>query len=213
LLGVDPFDEPNVTESKNNTNRLLKAFNDDGRLPEETPVLIEDGVGLFADDATARLLAELSVQRDYSSSALIGRIAAFLGLARSGEYIGLMAYVAQNATYVAELDTLQRRLRHVFKRPITLGYGPRFLHSTGQLHKGGPNSGVFVQITVADSSDLHIPGANYGFSTLKQAQAAGDLQSLREHGRRVIRLHMTGDVVAGLRKLEAAAAAVEAKQK
>jgi transaldolase/glucose-6-phosphate isomerase len=213
LLGINPFDEPNVTKSKNNTSRLLKAFHDDGHLPEETPVLTEDGVSLYVDDATARLLAELSVQRGYSSSALIGRIAAFLGLARSGEYISLMAYINQTPEYVTELDTLQRRLRHVFKRAVTLGFGPRFLHSTGQLHKGGPNSGVFVQITVDDQADLRIPGAHYGFSTLKQAQAAGDLQALRELGRRVIRLHVAGDVVAGLRKLEDAAAAVEAKQK
>ncbi len=213
LLGVNPFDEPNVTESKNNTNRLLKAFDDDGRLPDETPTLTEDGVSLYVDEATARLLAELSAQRDYSASPLIGRIAAFLGLARSGEYIGLMAYLNRNQTYSSELDMLQRRLRHVFRRPVTLGFGPRFLHSTGQLHKGGPNNGVFVQITVADKADPHIPGVHYGFSTFKQAQAAGDLQSLREHGRRVIRLHLNGDVVAGLRKLEDAAAAVEAKQK
>ncbi|MHB8625245.1 MAG: bifunctional transaldolase/phosoglucose isomerase [Aggregatilineales bacterium] len=213
LLGINPFDEPNVTESKNNTDRLLKEFNDSGRLPDESPVLTEDGVSLYTDEATARLLADLSAQRTYDASPLVGRIAAFLGLARSGDYIVLMAYMAQSAEYVGELSAIQRRLRHAYKRAITLGFGPRFLHSTGQLHKGGPNTGVFVQITVSDKIDPHIPGAAYGFSTLKQAQAAGDLQSLREHGRRVIRLHLGSNAVAGLRKLEDAARAAESKQK
>jgi transaldolase / glucose-6-phosphate isomerase len=111
------------------------------------------------------------------------------------------------------LENIRRRVRHTFKRAVTLGFGPRFLHSTGQLHKGGPNNGVFVQITVADHENPAIPEAPYGFATLKQAQAAGDLLSLQQHGRRVVRLHLTGDLAAGLKAIDDAVEAASEKQR
>ncbi len=124
-----------------------------------------------------------------------------------------MAYLAPKPEYTDTLELISRKLRHTFKRAITLGFGPRFLHSTGQLHKGGPPTGLFIQITVADHANPPIPGAPYGFSELKQAQAAGDLQALQSRGRRVLRLHLTGEVDKGLHKvLDAIAAAAEKRK-
>ncbi len=213
LLNINPFDEPNVTESKNNTNRLLEEYDKVGHLPQQTPVFSEDGVSLYADPATAKMLADLYDQHGYNGSQLAGELAAFLGLARSGDYIALMAYMTQAPQHTEYLENIRRRIRHTFQRAVTLGFGPRFLHSTGQLHKGGANNGVFVQITVEDHADPPIPQATYGFSTLKQAQAAGDVLSLQQHGRRVVRLHITGDVNAGLQKVEEAVKAAEEKRK
>ncbi|MEP7290008.1 MAG: bifunctional transaldolase/phosoglucose isomerase [Chloroflexota bacterium] len=213
VLKVNPFDEPNVAESKTNTNRLLETFVKDGHLPEGAPLLTEDGVSLYADEATGKLLHELCTQHSYNASELAGQLAAFLSLTRSGDYLALMAYLRQSADTTEMLELVRRKLRHTFKRAVTLGFGPRFLHSTGQLHKGGPNNGVFIQITVADSTNPAIPEAPYGFSTLKQAQAAGDLQALQSKGRRVVRLHITGSVDKGLYKiLEAVDAAAEKRK-
>ncbi len=210
---INPFDEPNVVESKSNTKRLLDEYNQAGHFTQTEPVFSEDGVSLYADTTTAKLLDELSAQHAYNSSRLAGELAAFMGLARSGEYIGLTAYLAPTPQYTEQLENIRRRVRHTFNRAVTLGFGPRFLHSTGQLHKGGSNNGIFVQITVADHADPQIPGVNYGFSTLKQAQAAGDLAALQQHGRRVVRLHITGDVKTGLAKVEEAVKAAEEKRK
>jgi transaldolase/glucose-6-phosphate isomerase len=214
LLGINPFDEPNVTESKNNTNRLLEYFKKEGHLPAQTPTFTEDSVSFFARESLVTLLDTLRTQHAYSTeSRLEGDLAAFLGLARSGEYIALMGYLAQTPENVELLSNIQRRIRHTFKRAVTVGFGPRFLHSTGQLHKGGPNSGVFVQITVADHADPAIPEAPFGFATLKQAQAAGDIEALHEHDRRAVRLHISGSIADGLRKIEEAIKAAGEKQK
>jgi len=213
ILSINPFDEPNVTESKNNTNRLLDVFKQNGKLPDEKPSLTEDGVSLYTDAATTKLLHEICDQHHYNTSELAGLLAAFLSLGRTGDYFALMAYMQQKPDYVADLELIRRKLRHTFRRAVTVGFGPRFLHSTGQLHKGGPNTGQFIQITVGDSTDPQIPEAPYGFSTLKQAQAAGDLQSLQEHGRRVVRLHIEGDVDHGLHKILDAIQAAQEKRK
>jgi transaldolase / glucose-6-phosphate isomerase len=213
LLGINPFDEPNVTESKNNTNHLLNIYIKEGSLPETTPVFNEDHVSLYASGETAGLLEKLVGERGYDGGRLESHLAAFLALARSGEYIALMAYMSMTPENVELLENIRRRVRHTFKRAVTLGFGPRFLHSTGQLHKGGPNNGVFVQITVADHENPAIPEAPYGFATLKQAQAAGDLLSLQQHGRRVVRLHLTGDLAAGLKAIDDAVEAASEKQR
>jgi transaldolase/glucose-6-phosphate isomerase len=213
LFGINPFDEPNVTESKNNTSRLLDIYVKEGHLPETAPVFVEDHVSLFASGEMAGLLDKLVSERSYNAGQLGAHLAAFLGLAHSGEYIALLAYMSMTPEHVELLENIRRRVRHTFKRAVTLGFGPRFLHSTGQLHKGGPNNGVFIQITVADHENPAIPEAPYGFSTLKQAQAAGDLISLQEHGRRALRLHLTGDVAAGLKAVDEAVRAASEKQK
>jgi hypothetical protein len=122
-------------------------------------------------------------------------------MALPGDYIALMAYLNPTPDHTDTLQLIGRKLRHISRRAVTLGYGPRFLHSTGQLHKGGPNTGLFIQITGADRDDPPIPEAPYGFSILKQAQAAGDLESLRGKGRRVVRLHLSEDRDKGLHKI------------
>jgi glucose-6-phosphate isomerase len=193
-LGVNPFDEPNVQESKDNTRRLLDEFQRHGAFPLLTPRAEEGGIALYCDH-------EVPSGSRLSKNSLPAYLAAFLQDARPGDYLALMAYVQRSDTHHGVLQSFRVRLRDAFRIATTLGYGPRFLHSTGQLHKGGPNSGLFIQITADDAFDLAIPGQPYTFSILKQAQALGDFLSLRRKGRRVIRFHLGPDVEAGLRTL------------
>ena len=125
ILKINPFDELNVTESKNNTNWLLDSFKEQGRLPEESPVLVANGVSLYADSTMAHMLDDLCRQHAYSGTNLAGLLASFLSLARSGNYVALMAYMEQNPEYVTTLELIRRKIRHTFKRAETLGFGPR----------------------------------------------------------------------------------------
>jgi transaldolase/glucose-6-phosphate isomerase len=193
VLGVNPFDEPNVKESKDNTSRLLKA----GVQPQ-APVLQEDGLALFCNEETAATLVKSA-----ADGSLAAYLAAHLQRARPGDYLALMAYLPPWPEHDNALQTIRLRLRDSLRLATTLGYGPRFLHSTGQLHKGGPDTALFIQLTVDDPEELPIPGEAYGFSTLKQAQALGDLASLQSRGRRVARVHLGPDAAAGLRRLKA----------
>ncbi len=213
VLGINPFDEPAVEESKQNTQRLLDAYAEQGALPRSAPAYTEDGVSLYADEVTATLLHQLREQQAFEASPLSGLLAAFLRLARSGDYIGLLAYLPPRPEYLERLETFRRQLRHVLQRAVTLGLGPRYLHSTGQLHKAGCDKGVFIQLTVDDPEPLPIPNMPYSFSILKQAQAEGDYEALQSRGRRIIRLHLGTDPLAGLAKFEAAIEAIAAKRK
>jgi glucose-6-phosphate isomerase len=167
LLGINAFDEPNVQESKDNTNRILKA-----------------GLNGAAQGATPA-----------DASALAAHVASV----RQGDYVALQAFIAETPARTQMLQQARVALRAATGAATTLGYGPRFLHSTGQLHKGGPNTGVFVQLTGEEGKALAIPGEPFDFSTLIKAQGLGDLQSLRDHGRRVLSIHLGNDVDAGLR--------------
>jgi transaldolase/glucose-6-phosphate isomerase len=202
LLGIDPFDQPNVQESKDNTNRLLQQFLSQGKFGDEEPVLEDDGIRLYCSPAIRTSLDAAQAARGGKSRLPEDYLAAFLGQARPGDYVALMAYLEPSVEHTAALHSMRLRLRDALRLATTLGYGPRFLHSTGQLHKGGPNNGLFVQITADDAQDLPIPGDPYSFSTLKQAQALGDLRSLESKQRRVIRLHLGKDVQAQLGRLE-----------
>jgi hypothetical protein len=188
-LGIDPFDEPNVQESKDNTRRLLEVVEREGALPAtEQPSLTDSGVAVDGGEAGAGDAA--------------GAVGRFVDAARPGDYVALMAYVTPTHADEDVLQSLRSAIRDRTRLATTFGFGPRFLHSTGQLHKGGPNTGVFLQVTVEDTTDVPIPGAPYGFSTLKRAQAQGDLESLRTHQRRVLRLHLgAADLAGGLRRL------------
>ncbi len=192
ILGINPFDQPNVQESKDNTNRLLEIVRAQGRLPEAVPALVEGGLSLDADPA------ERTVE---------GTLARFLAQARPGDYIALMAYLTEAPATHRLLQEIRLRLRDATRLATTLGYGPRFLHSTGQYHKGGPNTGLFIQLTSDDPVDAEIPGAPYTFGVFKRAQALGDLAALRAHGRRAVRVHLGADVIQGLHRLDAAVAA------
>jgi transaldolase / glucose-6-phosphate isomerase len=190
LLGINAFDQPNVQESKDNTNRLLAEFKQNGRLPEKPATLKADGIQLFASTPAK------------AAKSLESELAGLLRRARAGDYVALMAYIDRSDQHEAQLQAIRTRLRDSLRLATTLGYGPRFLHSTGQLHKGGPNTGLFIQITADDTEDLAVPGESYTLSVLKQAQALGDLQSLERHGRRVVRLHLGLDVHAGLERVQ-----------
>ncbi len=194
-LAIDPFDEPNVKELKDNTNAVLQQYEQSGALPDENPA-VSDGA--------------LRVYGDVDGSSAAGALAAHLDTARAGDYIALMAYVTPDDDNQRALQGLRVAIRDGRHLATTLGFGPRFLHSTGQLHKGGPNTGVYIQITADDGTDVPIPGQPFTFSVLKRAQAAGDLQSLRHHGRRVIRVHIGGDLGAGLASLTDAVSATAA---
>ena len=194
-LGIDPFDEPNVQELKDNTKAVLQQYQQTGSLPDE-PAAVTDGA--------------LRVYGDVSGSSAASALAAHLDTARQGDYVALMAYVTPDDSNAVALQHLRVAIRDTRRLATTLGFGPRFLHSTGQLHKGGPNTGVYIQITADDGTDVPIPGQPFTFSILKRAQAAGDLQSLRSHGRRVVRVHIAGDLDAGLASLTDAVAATTA---
>jgi transaldolase / glucose-6-phosphate isomerase len=185
-LRIDPFDEPNVQESKDNTAKVLARYESTHTLPEEEPAAEDGDITLYGGSA---------------AGSLDDHLRAHLDGAQAGDYVALMAYVTPDAVNEEALQRFRVAIRNSRRVATTFGFGPRFLHSTGQLHKGGPNTGVFIQITADDAEDVDIPGQPFSFSVFKQAQAAGDLQSLRDHGRRVIRLHIRGDVTAGIARL------------
>ena len=196
VLGVHAFNQPDVEASKRATRQLTAAFEETGQVPAETPFLEDRGLRFFADSENAPALQAAAAGQD--AVALLG---AHLGLLQAGDYFAINAYVEMNEETCAELQALRRTVRDAKQVATTFGFGPRFLHSTGQLHKGGPNSGVFLQITSDDASDLDIPGQRYSFGTLKAFQAQGDFGVLAERGRRALRVHLGPDVPAGLQIL------------
>ena len=192
VLGIDPFDQPNVQESKDATRDLLATFRRDGALPQPAPLVSEPGISAGADTET---LGDSPVSVD-------GAVAQLLSTLRGGrDYFAILAYVPPDPDVTERLQRLRASVRDALGVATTLGYGPRFLHSTGQLHKGGPASGVFLQLTAEPSKDLPIPGWDESFGTLIAAQALGDLASLQKRGRRALRLHLH-DLDAGLDRLE-----------
>jgi len=189
VLGINPFDQPNVEAAKVKARELLNAFGETGSLPSDTPIRVEGDIEVFG--GTGR-----------NAGGVREVFADFLNLTRPGDYVALMAYVPPTGDTDMVLDSLRIALRDRLKVATTVGYGPRFLHSTGQLHKGDGNKGLFIQITHTPESDIPIPGEPYSFGTLVTAQALGDYQALAERGRRLIRFHIKGDVTAGLRQLQ-----------
>jgi glucose-6-phosphate isomerase len=198
-LGIDPFDQPNVQESKDATTELLAAYRTRGALPEPMPLVSEIGAAITADPAS---LGEAPVSVD-------GALEQLFGLARPGvDYVAILAYLPKDSPIEARLQAIRAGIGAATGAATTLGFGPRFLHSTGQLHKGGPDTGVFLQITADPSKDLPIPGWPETFGTLITAQALGDLASLQGRGRRAMRLHVA-DAEAGLARLDAMVGATQ----
>ncbi len=186
ILKINPFDQPNVQESKDNTNRLLAQVRQDGKLPEITAAFKEGPLAFYTEEK-ARNASDL--------------LKAFLLQGRPGDFFALQAYLPEEPPNAQALQTIRKQLRDRLSLATTLGYGPRFLHSTGQFHKGGPNTGLFMQLIAEDLEDAPIPGAPYTFGLLKQAQALGDWEALRKHGRRVMRIHLGADAAQGLGSL------------
>ncbi|MGH7365108.1 MAG: RpiB/LacA/LacB family sugar-phosphate isomerase [Candidatus Rokuibacteriota bacterium] len=179
VLGVNPFDEPDVARGKEQASTLLTEWRRSRRLPEWPSDVEEDGMVLMT-------------KSNRKPTAVSNGLAAHLAQAGPGDYLAIQAYLTPTPEAWRALQEIRVALRDRLRIATTVGWGPRYLHSTGQLHKGGPMTGLFVQITGEDREDVAIPGAGYGFTTLKAAQALGDLQSLRDGARRVIRLHLTG---------------------
>lgn len=194
LLGVNAFDEPNVKESKDNTNRLLSQFKAEGHLPQDEPVIEESGILLYCDEETKSVLDKIRTKGPYRDESLLSYIAAHLDQFQPGNYFALMAFIKPSEEIDGIFQCMRGHLRDAYSAATTLGYGPRFLHSTGQFHKGGPNTGMFIQFTADDSEDVPVPGQLYSFSILKQAQAMGDALSLRSKGCRLIRIHLGADI-------------------
>ncbi len=189
VMGLDAFDEPNVTESKEKTKALLGAAKG-GTLPAEEPSLRANGVAVFASAAHANILSKAAGTLGPEATRSPAHwLAAHLALGEPGDYVALLAYVVPDDGLHAELRKLQGSVRDVTHLATTSGFGPRFLHSTGQQHKGGPKNGIFVELTVDGGADIAIPGQPYGFATLFAAQARGDLEVLIDHGLRALRLH------------------------
>ena len=198
VIGIDPFDQPDVEASKIATRKLTDAVARDGKLPDESPFLDEDGIKLFTDSAN---------QASLGSGGLDAIIAAQLGRAKAGDYVALLAYIERDAAHIEALTAMRTAIRDGRHVATCVGFGPRFLHSTGQAYKGGPNSGVVLQITADDAADLEVPGEGYSFGVVKAAQARGDFDVLVERKRRALRVHLGSDVKAGLARLHKAVAA------
>jgi transaldolase/glucose-6-phosphate isomerase len=187
LLGINPFDQPNVESAKQSARQAIEAYEATHQLPQLDVVLSEGALRVSGPAGPTASLA------DY--------LAAMLSPAREGEYVALMAYIDRCAANAEPLEEMRYHLGARLGVPVTLGYGPRFLHSTGQLHKGGPNTGLFVQIVRNEAQDIDIPARGYSFGVLKAAQALGDWQALTNAGRRVVCINIGADVSAGLAEL------------
>jgi transaldolase / glucose-6-phosphate isomerase len=199
IIGINAFNQPDVEASKIATRNLTAEYERSGSLPAERPILNEDGMRLFADEKNAAALKQTA-----DSESLVGHLRSHLNRLKSGDYFALLAYVPMFANHEQRLQQMRHAVRDKKRVATCLGFGPRFLHSTGQAYKGGPNSGVFLQVTCDDAHDLPVPGQKYTFGTVKAAQARGDLQVLVDRNRRALRVHIGADIDAGLAKLNSA---------
>ena len=214
LMGINPFDQPDVEASKVETRKLTTAYEIDGRLPAETPLAEDDGLALYTDAGNAGALQAIAGER----ASLADYLKAHLGRIEPGDYVALLAYLARNEIHNYPLQSMRQLIHTSWKVATCVGFGPRFLHSTGQAYKGGPNTGVFLQITCEDAVDLAVPGHEYTFGVVKAAQARGDFEVLAERRRRALRVHLGKDTVQGLYTLwrlveEAAGGNSEVKNK
>lgn len=199
VIGINPFNQPDVEASKIATRKLTSEYEKTGSLPPESPMLSDNDIQLFTDEKNAVALAS-AVGSDKS---LVGYLRAHLKRLGAGDYFALLAYVQMNEAHENTLQSMRIAVRDQKRIATCLGFGPRFLHSTGQAYKGGPNTGVFLQVTCDDKNDLPVPGQKFTFGAVKAAQARGDFQVLAERNRRALRVHLK-DVDKGLAALESA---------
>jgi transaldolase/glucose-6-phosphate isomerase len=200
ILGINPFDQPDVEASKIATRKLTAEYEKNGALPAETPIFTGEGIQLFTDEKNAAALARM-VKGHHT---LAGYLEAHLSRLQTGDYFALLAYIEMNEAHERALQAMRHGVRDARHVATCLEFGPRFLHSTGQAYKGGPNTGVFLQITCDDPFDLAVPGQKYSFGVVKAAQARGDFQVLVDRDRRALRAHLGADVPAALGKLHGA---------
>jgi len=200
IIGINAFNQPDVEASKIATRNLTSEYEKTGSLPAEKPILEDSGVKLFTDDKNAADLAKAAG----GDKSLVGYLKAHLSRIKARDYFAVLGYIQMNAEHEQSLQKIRHAVRDKKHVATCLGFGPRFLHSTGQAYKGGPNSGVFLQITCDDAVELPVPGQKYTFGIVKAAQARGDFQVLAERGRRALRVHLGSNLKAGLATLEAA---------
>ncbi|CAN5396328.1 bifunctional transaldolase/phosoglucose isomerase [soil metagenome] len=199
VMGINPFDQPDVEAAKIKTRELTSVFEKSGVLPTETAVASDGAIAIFTDTANADTLRKAGVGNDLTSwlKAHVARI-------KAGDYVATLAYLDRNDANTAAIQSIRMAIRDSKHIATCVGFGPRFLHSTGQAYKGGPNNGVFLQITADNAADLDVPGQKTSFGVIEAAQARGDFDVLAERGRRALRLHITGDVAKGLAIIGAA---------
>jgi transaldolase/glucose-6-phosphate isomerase len=199
VLGINPFNQPDVESAKIKTRELTAAFEKSGSLPSESPAMSTKAADLYTDDANAAALRKAGADGTLGSW-----LKAHLSRSHDGDYVALLAYIERDAAHIDALQAMRLAVRDRRHLATCAEFGPRFLHSTGQAYKGGPDSGVFLQITADDTSDLPVPGQSASFGVIKAAQARGDFDVLTDRGRRALRVHLKGDLDAGLKALDAA---------
>ena len=196
-LGINPFNQPDVESAKIKTRELTAAFEETGALPPEEPAMSTTQADLYTDKANASALRKAGADISLGSW-----LKAHFSRIRADDYGALIAYVERNAAHIEALQSMRLKLRDARHIATCAEFGPRFLHSTGQAYKGGPDSGVFLQITADDAKDLPVPGQKASFGVIKAAQARGDFDVLTERGRRALRVHLKGDLASGLKMLD-----------
>ncbi len=182
IIGINAFNQPDVEASKIETRKLTTEYESTGSLPPESPFLADKGIKLFADDKNTTALKGVWKLTDV--------LRKHLSRAGDGDYFAVLGYIPMNGENEKALQGIRHAVRDKKKIATVLGFGPRFLHSTGQAYKGGPNAGVFLQITCDDAEDLPVPCQKYTFGIVKAAQARGDFAVLAERGRRALRVHL-----------------------
>jgi transaldolase / glucose-6-phosphate isomerase len=201
ILGINPFNQPDVEDAKIKPRELTAAFEKTGALPAEKPVMASAKADLYTDDHNAAALRKAGADGDLGSW-----IKAHLARSGADDYVALLAYIERDHAHIDALQEMRLKLRDRRHVATCAEFGPRFLHSTGQAYKGGPDSGVFLQITADDTRDLAVPGQKASFGVIKAAQARGDFDVLTERGRRALRVHLKGDLTSGLKMLDEAIA-------
>jgi glucose-6-phosphate isomerase len=191
-IGINPFDQPNVQESKDATKHLLQVFKDQGQLPQQKKLVADHSLTLYVEDDGSQTV---------SSGSVTQAISALFQSVKPNDYIAFLVYTEETPRITEILAAIRMDILAVTRCATTIGFGPRFLHSTGQFHKGGPDTGVFFQLTADDQVDFPVPGEPYSFSVLKQAQALGDFQSLAKHRRRAIRVDLGNQIEEALHSL------------
>ena len=193
VIGINTFNQPDVEASKIETRKLTSEYESTGKLPSEAPFFEDQGLKLFADEKNAAVLK--------NNANLTEVLRAHLGRIGPGDYFALLGYIQMNDAHEKSLQAIRHQVRDAKRSATCLGFGPRFLHSTGQAYKGGPNSGVFLQITCDDAADIPVPGQKYTFGIVKAAQARGDFSVLSDRDRRALRIHLSKNVKGDLAKL------------
>ena len=199
VLGINPFNQPDVEAAKIKTRQLTAAFEKSGALPAEQPVMSSAEADLYTDEKNAADLRKAGADGDLGSW-----LKAHFARTHANDYVALLAYIERSAPHIEALQTMRLAVRDRRRVATCAEFGPRFLHSTGQAYKGGPDSGVFLQITSDDARDLPVPGQKASFGVIKAAQARGDFDVLTERGRRALRVHLKGDLESGLKALDTA---------